>query len=151
MGIFGKSPEGKPPEPAVAPPRSSGPAPSPTLASAPPRSASNCVIGAKTLVKGEIRGDEEVLVEGTVEGHINIQRDLRVGPTGVVRATIEAQSVVVSGEVIGDCIAVTRVEIQSTGRVTGNIKAPKIVIAEGAMFKGSSDMSARRDERKAAS
>jgi cytoskeletal protein CcmA (bactofilin family) len=150
VGIFGKSPEGKPPEPAATPARS-GPAPSPTPASAPPRSASNCVIGAKTLVKGEIRGDEEVLVEGTVEGHINIQRDLRVGPTGVVRATIEAQSVVVSGEVIGDCIAVARVEIQSTGRVTGNIKAPKIVIAEGAMFKGSSDMSARRDERKAAS
>ena len=52
----------------------------------------------------------------------------------------------VSGEVVGDCGAGIRVEIQATGRVTGNIRAPKIVIAEGAMFKGNSDMSGRKDK-----
>jgi cytoskeletal protein CcmA (bactofilin family) len=106
------------------------------------------VIGAKTTIKGEITGDEDVLVEGTVEGQIRIQRDLRVGNGGTVRATVEAQTVVVSGEVVGDCVASSRVDIQSTGRVTGNIKAPRIVIAEGALFKGNSDMSARKDDRK---
>jgi cytoskeletal protein CcmA (bactofilin family) len=45
---------------------------------------------------------------------------------------------------IGDCTAKNRIEIQATGKLTGNIRAPKIVIAEGAMFKGSSDMSSRR-------
>ena len=56
---------------------------------------------------------------------------------------------VVSGEIVGDCEAATRVDIQSTGRLTGNIRAPKIVIAEGAMFRGNSDMSTRnKDERK---
>jgi cytoskeletal protein CcmA (bactofilin family) len=104
------------------------------------------VIGAKTTVKGEITGDEDVLVEGVVEGQIRISRDLRVGAGGTVKATVEAQSVVVSGEVVGDCGAVSRVEIQATGRVTGNIRAPKIVIAEGAMFKGNSDMSGRKDK-----
>jgi cytoskeletal protein CcmA (bactofilin family) len=106
------------------------------------------VIGPRTVVKGEVTGDEDVLVEGTVEGEIKIARDLRVGQGGTVRATISAQSVVVSGEVVGDCYAENRVEIQASGRVTGNIRAPKIVIAEGAMFKGNSDMSGRKDERK---
>ena len=52
--------------------------------------------------------------------------------------------VVVSGELIGDCHAAHRVEIQATGRLTGNIRAPRVVIAEGAVFKGNSDMTARK-------
>jgi cytoskeletal protein CcmA (bactofilin family) len=89
-----------------------------------------------------------VLVAGTVEGQVRIKRDLRVAQGGVVRASVEAHAIVVSGEVAGDCAAEVRVEIQATGRLTGNIRAPKIVIAEGAMFKGNSDMSGRREERK---
>jgi cytoskeletal protein CcmA (bactofilin family) len=105
------------------------------------------VIGAKTTIKGEITGDEDVLVEGTVEGQVRITRDLRVGQGGLVKASLEAQSIVVSGEVVGDLTAASRVEIQASGRVTGNIRAPKIVIAEGAMFKGNSDMSGRKDKQ----
>jgi cytoskeletal protein CcmA (bactofilin family) len=106
------------------------------------------VIGPKTTVKGEITGDEDILVEGMVEGQIRIGRDLRIGPGGSVRAKVEAQSVMVSGELLGDCHATSRVEIQSTGRLTGNIRAPRVVIAEGATFKGNSDMSFRADERR---
>ena len=150
MGIFGK-PEGKPPEipaPAPAPravanPAASSPAPVPQSTT-----RTMCVIGPKTVVKGEVTGDEDVLVEGTVDGQIRISRDLRVGAGGVVKATVEAQSVVVSGEFVGDCRASHRVEIQATGRLTGNISAPRVVIAEGATFKGNSDMSGKRDERR---
>jgi cytoskeletal protein CcmA (bactofilin family) len=106
------------------------------------------VVGANITVKGEITGDEDVLVEGTVEGQIRISRELRVGPRGKVRANVTAQSVVVSGELTGDCEATGRVEIQATGRRMGNIRAPRVVIAEGAVFRGNSDMSGRRDERK---
>jgi cytoskeletal protein CcmA (bactofilin family) len=106
------------------------------------------LIGPKTVIKGDVTGDEDVTVEGTIEGQVRISRDLRVAPGGTVRATVEAQSVVVSGEVVGDCAALQRVEIQSSGRLTGNIRAPRIVIAEGAVFKGNSDMSSRKDERK---
>src|SRR5262245_36073166 len=144
MGLFGKPGEGKPastPEPAR--PASAPPAPG-----AAPASRNTCVIGPKTAVKGELHSDEDVLVEGNVEGKIHSSRDVRVGQGGVVRATLEAQTVVVSGEVVGDCVAAVRVELQSSGRLTGNIRAPKIVIAEGAMFKGNSDMSGRKDERK---
>jgi cytoskeletal protein CcmA (bactofilin family) len=142
MGIFGKPPETKPEpqQPArVAPP---SPAPAGTAAAAP--RATTCVIGTKTTVKGEISGDEDILVEGTVEGQIKIQKDVRVGPGGTVKATVHAQSVLISGEMIGDCHAQNRVEIQATGRLTGNIAAPRVVIAEGAVFKGTSDMTSRK-------
>jgi cytoskeletal protein CcmA (bactofilin family) len=105
-----------------------------------------CVIGAKTTIKGEISGDENIVVEGTVEGTIRVAHDLRIGPGGVVKATVSAQSVVVAGELLGDCHAVRRVEIESSGRMTGNIRAPRVVIVEGATFRGNSDMSPRRDE-----
>ncbi len=153
MGIFGK-PETKPVEPA-APPRP--PAPSPAApapaaqarpAAAPGAPGTACVIGTKTVIKGEITGDEDVIVEGTIEGQIRIGRDLRVGPGGVVKASVHAQSIVVSGEIQGDCQATQRVEIQASGKLTGNIRAPRVVIGEGATFRGNSDMSGRKDERK---
>ena len=144
MSLFGK-PETKPAEPPPPPPR-------PSAAAAPPvaarTSSTPCVIGPKIKIIGELSGDEDVLVEGQIEGEIRITRDLRVGPGGVVKAKVSAQSIIVSGEIIGDCEAVGRVELQSTGKLTGNIRAPKIVIAEGAMFRGNSDMSGKKDERK---
>jgi len=146
MGLFGKEPESKP-APAPAP----APRPAPpggSSAAAPARTAgSACVIGAKTTVKGEVTGDEDILVEGAIEGQVRITRDLRIASSGSVRATIEAQSVIVSGEVLGDCTAAVRVDIQATGKLTGNIRAPKIVIAEGAVFRGNSDMSPGKGER----
>ena len=150
MSIFGKPPDpSKPPEPVV-PGRPAPPPPPSSAPGAPPaRSGTTCIIGAKTTIKGEITGDEDLVIEGNVEGQIRITRDLRVAPGGVLKATVEAQSLTVSGEVVGDCQAQTRVEIQATGRLTGNIRAPKIVIAEGAMFRGNSDMSTgRKEERK---
>lgn len=144
MGLFGKEPDGKPAPAATPAPRPAIPnAPSPQAARA---VGSACVIGAKTTVKGEVTGDEDVLVEGAVEGQVRISRDLRVAASGSVRANIEANSVIVSGEVLGDCTAAVRVDIQATGRLTGNIRAPKIVIAEGAVFRGNSDMSPRQGD-----
>jgi cytoskeletal protein CcmA (bactofilin family) len=152
MGIFGKAPEQKAPSapsPAGSPPAATSTAsaaPRSPAAPAPATRATACLIGPKTRIKGEVGGDEEVVVEGTIEGQVRISRDLRVSTGGVVRATIEAQSVIVGGEVVGDCTATQRVEIQASGRLTGNIRAPRIVIAEGALFKGTSDMSSRKDK-----
>ena len=163
MGIFGKPTDNKPGDPVASPqpqparpmtppaapaPASHHPASGPAAA-APLRTVSPtlCVLGANTTVKGEILGDEDVVIEGTVEGSIRIGRELRIGQGGKVKATVSAQSVVVSGEMQGDCEAHTRVEIQATGRLIGNIRAPKIVIAEGAVFRGNSDMSGRSDRK----
>jgi cytoskeletal protein CcmA (bactofilin family) len=152
MGIFGKEPDSKPADAPPAARPAGGPASEKERAAAltPASKPGTCFIAAKTVIKGEITGDEDVVVDGNVEGQIRITRDLRVGAQGVVKATVEAQSIIVSGELIGDCLASSRVEIQSTGRLTGNIRAPKIVIAEGAMFRGNSDMSARKDDKKVA-
>lgn len=152
MGIFGKTTDPKgsdvPARPASAPAPSNAPVPGVAAAPPPKSTSSTCVIGAKTVVKGEITGDEDVIVEGQIEGEIRISRDLRVGVGGLVKATVDAQSVIVSGEVVGDCSAAQRVEIQASGRLTGNIRAPRIVIAEGALFKGNSDMSPRKEDSK---
>ena len=138
--------------PGRASPASSRPRPSPRRRPPPPRPAAGtaaCVIGAKTQFKGEITGTRPSLVEGLVEGTIRITAALRVGPGGTVKATVSAQSVVVAGEVVGDCHATERVEIEAAGELTGNIRAPRVVIVEGATFQGNSDMSARRDGEKA--
>jgi cytoskeletal protein CcmA (bactofilin family) len=140
MGLFGKTDT----RPGEAAPK--GPLTPPGAAPAPPRAgAAACVIGTKTLVKGEISGTETVVVEGTVEGTVRLTGELRVAPGGTVKATVSAQSVLVAGEVTGDCHATQRVEIEASGRLTGNIRAPRVVIAEGATFRGNSDMSPRRD------
>jgi len=145
LGIFGKPTDQKS---ASSPSQSPAASPNTAPAAGPAASRGTCVIGPKTVVKGELLGDEDVVVEGKVEGHVRLKRDLRVSPGGAVHATVDAQSIIVSGEVLGDCTATQRVEIQASGRLTGNIRAPKIVIAEGAVFKGNSDMSGRKDDHK---
>jgi len=148
MGIFGKN-DSRPPEPPARPIGAPAPAahatPAPAAAAASHRGAA-CVIGSKVQLKGELQGAEPVLVEGTVEGTIKLTAELRVAPGGTVRADVTAHTVVVAGEVIGDCHATERVVLEATGRLTGNIRAPRIVIAEGASFRGTSDMSARGDK-----
>ena len=146
MGIFGKGNEEKPG--AAAPVATGAQAPAQRAA---PSSKSACVIGAQTRIKGELTGDEDVVVEGRVDGEIRIQRDLRIAPGGTVRAGVAARSVVVSGELHGDCSAQQRVEIQASGKLIGNIKAPRIVVAEGAVFRGNSDMSSDAPRARAAS
>ncbi len=164
MGIFGKTDNrpGETPRPATVStppvaatmPIAHAAAPASVTAARPaaaapavaPAPTTTCVIGAKTRIKGEITGDENVTVDGNVEGTIKITRDLRVGPSGTVRANVVAQSIVVAGELFGDCQASQRVHIEATGKITGNIRAPRVVIVEGATFRGNSDMSRREGE-----
>jgi cytoskeletal protein CcmA (bactofilin family) len=102
-----------------------------------------CVIGPRVHLKGELNGAEAVVVEGSVEGTVKLTAELRVAVGGSVKADVTAQTLVIAGEVVGDCHATERVVIEASGRLTGNIRAPRIVIAEGATFRGTSDMSAR--------
>ena len=97
------------------------------------------MIGPQIRIQGELNGDEDLVVEGRVEGKINVSKSLRIGPSAQVNAEIKAQSVIVAGRVVGNVTA-EKVEIVATGYVEGNIRAPKIAIAEGAQFKGSVDM-----------
>ena len=141
MGIFGKN-DSRPPEPGpAARPAASGPASHAPAASS--QRSGPCVIGARVQLKGELSGAEPVVVEGSVEGSVRLTAELRVAPGGTVKADVSAHTLVVAGELVGDCQATERVVIEASGRLTGNIKAPRIVIAEGATFRGTSDMSPR--------
>ena len=92
-------------------------------------------------MKGELSGDEDVTVEGRVEGMVSLNRGLTIGKTGVLEADVRALNVIVHGRVVGNIIAEGRVEIHPTGKLEGNIKSPKISIHEGAQFRGNVDMS----------
>jgi cytoskeletal protein CcmA (bactofilin family) len=147
MGIFGKN-DSRPPEPGPRPAGTPPPAPAP---SGSPQRATGavCVIGPRVQLKGELHGAEPVVVEGSIEGSVRLTAELRVAPGGTVKADVSAHTLVIAGEVIGDCQVTERVVIEASGRLTGNIKAPRIMIAEGATFRGTSDMSPRAGGDKA--
>ena len=87
--------------------------------------------------KGELTVDEDLSIEGFVEGSIELKdHNLWIGPHGKVKAKIHAKSVIVAGEVLGDIDAGELVEIKLSGSVRGNISCPRISIIDGAKFQG---------------
>ena len=100
--------------------------------------------GPNVVVDGTITGTEPVVVEGTVRGKINLNSDLRIGTNARVEASVHAKNVTIEGKLTGDVSADDRVELIMTATVDGNIKAPKIIVAEGAKFRGSVDMGSQR-------
>ena len=106
---------------------------------APPAKASN--IGESIIVKGDITGSEDIRVSGTVEGSISLPSNhLVVNPTGRVAANIKAKTIEVSGIVEGDLVGGEVVKINTSGKMIGNIAAPRIVLQDGSKFKGMIDM-----------
>ena len=97
-------------------------------------------MGEKTRYNGKIQTDESLLVLGQVDGEIVSTAEVEVGETGSVTATIKAKSIVIAGKVTGDCHATDRLEIKASGKLTGSIHAGRIAIADGAEFKGTSQM-----------
>lgn len=106
-------------------------------------------IAEGTLIRGEITGTTELLVDGEMEGEIRLDARAVVGTTGVVRGQVSARSVLVAGRVEGDVRGSERVEVGGSGNIQGDISAPRVTIAEGAFFKGKVEMGggeARRPE-----
>ncbi len=107
----------------------------------------SAIIGPSILIKGELTGEEDLTIEGRVEGKIELRNfQLVIGEKGVIRAAIHARSVTILGEVMGNITADERAEIRASGRLKGDIVAPRVVIADGAFFKGSVDMEAAGSE-----
>lgn len=98
------------------------------------------VIAPGLFLKGELRGEDDLIIEGRVEGEVTLKRHLTVETTGVVIANVATENITIKGEMRGDMKAEDKVEIHQGARVVGNIVAPRIVIAEGARFKGHIDM-----------
>lgn len=142
MGFFGSKTPAKPDD---VPPSHSHETPRPAAAPAPaghraPAEVKTAVIGPNIRIQGELSGDEDLVVEGRVEGKISVTKGLRIGPQAQVNAEVKAHHVTIAGRIVGNVTAADKVEILPSGILEGNIRAPKIAIAEGAQFKGSVDM-----------
>jgi len=108
---------------------------------APASSGKAAIIGPGIRINGDISGDEDLLVEGRVEGKIQLEsHQVDIGQNGKVNADISAKVIRISGEVRGDLKGVEKVVISRSGNVQGNITAPRMTLEDGAIFKGSIDM-----------
>jgi cytoskeletal protein CcmA (bactofilin family) len=98
-------------------------------------------VGKSLQIKGELSGDEDLTIDGAVEGKILLHgHNLTIGQSGRVTAEVGAKSVMVGGDLKGNITADDKVEILATGSMKGDIRSPRVVLADGARFKGSIDM-----------
>ncbi|MEM9256433.1 MAG: polymer-forming cytoskeletal protein [Pseudomonadota bacterium] len=99
------------------------------------------MIGPSIKIKGEVSGKEDLLIQGSVEGTINLaDNEVSVGADGEVVADIHGKTVRIDGNVTGDINGSEKVVVSSSGNVRGNIVAPRVTLEDGAVFKGSIDM-----------
>lgn len=132
-GIKQSEPEA--PEPRVAPP---APAASPAPAGGTEKST---MIGRGISISGDVKADSNLRVEGLIEGH-NVQssHEVEIAESGRVVANVSAKVVRIAGEVTGDISGSEKVMISRSGKVQGNIVAPRVQLEDGALFRGSIDM-----------
>jgi cytoskeletal protein CcmA (bactofilin family) len=98
-------------------------------------------IGRSITINGEVTGDEDLLIQGRVDGSVNLkQHSVTVGPEGEVKADITARMVMVDGKVEGNINAAEQVILRSSAMVEGDIHAPRVVLEDGALFRGGVDM-----------
>ncbi len=127
-------------------------APAPQPAARPPqRSRGAATIGASIRIKGDLSGDEDLLIQGQIQGKIKLQsHNVTVGPSGRVKADIHGRNIRVEGEVDGNLFGQEEIVIRASGRVQGNLQAPRVTLENGSNFKGSIDMDASASSRPAA-
>src|SRR3954454_5271631 len=136
------SPQPQPTAPrptAAAPAPSTSPAPA---ASEPPRRPSErATIGPSIFIKGDLSGEEDLVIEGRVEGRVDLkQNNVTIGKNGRVRADVFGKVVIIEGEVDGNVFAREQAILRQAGAIRGNITAPRVMLEDGSRFKGGIDM-----------
>jgi cytoskeletal protein CcmA (bactofilin family) len=140
MAMFEKQKGSKESAPPAPEPRAAQP--SPGVSTPPPASMEKtAMIGRGIAISGDVSADSNLKVEGAIEGRsVQTAHDVEVAETGKVTANISAKVVRIAGEVTGDIAGSERVVIARSGRVRGNILAPRVQLEDGALFRGSIDM-----------
>src|SRR5262249_20154183 len=157
--MWNKRPEEEPTPKAAAPrpvipaqpPVRPAPAPTPTVTPEEPKPANRTgVIGRSMTVKGEVHSREELYIDGEVQGSIELQHRLTIGPNGKIRATVKAREVVVHGTIQGNVQASEKIILREKASLVGDIKTAGIVIEDGAYFKERIDITRAEWAQKAA-
>ncbi len=134
MAVFSQK---KSPEPMA-------PTPSPATSA----TASQSTLVGKTLrIKGDIYSEDEMLIEGRIQGTITVKNRVVIGRDGEVEAEIDARDVVIKGKVTGNVRGSQRVEIVPAGSLHGNIHSPRVVIADSGYFEGNIEMRPRDEKQ----
>jgi cytoskeletal protein CcmA (bactofilin family) len=141
------------PEPTpAAPPRPAVPAAAPAQAGGPssshepPRRTDRATIGPSIFIKGDLSGEEDLVIEGRVEGKVDLkQNNVTVGKNGKVKADVFGRVVTIEGEVTGNVFAREQAILRQSGAISGNIQAPRVILEDGSRFKGSIDMEAPKE------
>ena len=116
---------------------------------APRRSGGAATIGPSIKIKGDVSGDEDLLIQGQVEGKVKLAKhNVTIGSDGHVKADVHGRTVVVEGQVEGDLRAKEQIILRHTARVEGSIAAPRVTLEDGAVFRGGIEMDAGGKEGK---
>ncbi|MFC1612033.1 polymer-forming cytoskeletal protein [Myxococcota bacterium] len=98
------------------------------------------IVGESIFISGNLQGDEDLTVQGRVDGSIGLSKTLIVEESGIVKADISVQNAIINGVVVGNINAAECVQLTETGRMVGDIKAPRVIVVEGARFRGAVQM-----------
>jgi cytoskeletal protein CcmA (bactofilin family) len=98
------------------------------------------LLSKEVKIEGDIQGNEDLQVDGQFKGSVKIAGNIYVGLTGIVEADVEADNIVVQGQITGNVLARKQLQIQSSGKLLGDCMAQTIDIKEGALFEGRSKM-----------
>ncbi len=112
--------------------------------SQPPPGRDRAVIGPSIEIKGSLSGGEDLLIEGRVEGKIEVaQHTVTIGTSGNIKAEVRGRNIIVMGEVEGDLSGSEQIVLRQSSTVRGNLVAPRVSLEDGANFKGSIDMTSK--------
>ena len=111
-----------------------------------PASSQSSLVGKTLLIKGDVYSEDEILIEGRIQGKITVKNRVVIGRDGDVEAEIDAREIIIKGKVTGNVRGSQRVEIVPAGSLHGNILSPRVVIADSGFFEGSIEMK-HRDEK----
>src|SRR5213594_2798570 len=130
------------------------PQPETTTSTNPPRSnvaeprKEGATIGPSIAIKGDLSGDEDLIIQGRVEGKIDLkQNNITIGKNGRVKADVYGKVICIEGEVERNLFGQDQIVVRSSGNVRGNITAPRVALEDGSRFKGSIDMEPRAADK----
>ena len=98
------------------------------------------VLGIGSEFRGQISAKGSLRIDGRIEGNVSSDEGIIIGEKGMVKGNVNAKSVLISGKVTGNVASSKRLEITPTGQLQGVLRTPRLVIAEGVIFKGNCDM-----------